>query len=105
MGIEYRDGNGPYYYRKERVNGKVQSVYSSSGELALLEYRLEERRKTNTKQKQHNETMKLESDRNRFAWIDSHIDSFCELADSYDVAIRLLSGYHQHSRAWRRRNG
>ena len=96
-------GNKQYYYRKERIGGRVVSIYkgrrSKTSELlaAMDEGR---RRERLIGQK------KLREEREAFRAQDAEIDEICELMDTLMEATLLATGHYNHKGEWRRkRNG
>lgn len=73
-----RRGNRSYFYRKERINGKVKSIYVGSDEVATLLDRCEKGRqqlKELEKENQKRERMKGEI-------IDDEINALSEVNQS-----------------------
>jgi hypothetical protein len=92
-------GNRSYFYRKERINGKVKSEYVGSGEVAALLERCEEGRgelKEIEKEKRKSERMKAEL-------IDDELNALSEINQSLVDALFLINGFHQHKRQWRKK--
>ena len=96
MAMEER-GKRKYYYRKERVGGKVTSIYVGSGEYARLAFQMD---KIERKQKAR-EAAALNRQLAKAAAIDGEINSLCELTGKLVDAFLLASGFHQHKREWR----
>lgn len=100
MAFETR-GNGSYYYRKERENGRVRSVYVGNGEtarlIAMLDAAYADERET-----------KREVERAKRAEIEAHdaaLDELSRLADAVAAGVLLVAGFHTHKRQWRRYYG
>lgn len=92
-------GKRSYFYRKERVNGKVKSIYIGSGELAaLLDYHDKDRRESKKfeKENQARERIKAEI-------LDDEINALSEINQCLVDALFLINGFHQHKRQWRKK--
>lgn len=101
MGLERR-GNNYYYYEKERIGGKVRSVYSASGETALMFHWLREDRK----QEKEYEKQRKSSETSQETELENILDSFSEISKVFTDGFFLTNGFHQHKRQWRKkRNG
>lgn len=97
-----RRGNRSYFYRKERINGRVRSVYVGRGEVAVLIDQCERGRLIERKFKEHT----IEKHRNKVELIDEAINELSEINHSLVDALFLINGFHRHKRQWRkRRNG
>jgi hypothetical protein len=92
-------GNRSYFYRKERINGKVKSVYVGSDAAAVL---IAERAKAERIKK---EAKKLETDtqRGELEALDRQINALSEFNQNLVDALFLISGFHQHKRQWRKK--
>lgn len=86
--------NGTYYYRKERVKGKIRSVYVGSSETAQLDecYRWRDEAERLEKAKM------LEKINAREIRIDAEIEKFSALTRNLIDALFLINGFHQHKR-------
>lgn len=91
-------GNYRYYYRRRKINGRVEAEYIGSGPVADALARLDgfERQ-----QRQH-EVAKwrafIAADRHTVAGL-ADVD---ELVRSAVTAVLIVNGYHTHKREWRR---
>ncbi len=95
-------GNRSYFYRKERINGKVKSEYVGSGEVAALLERCEKGRR----ELKQLEKEKLKRERMKAELIDEQINALSEINQNLVDALFLINGFHQHKRQWRKkRNG
>lgn len=92
-----------YLYRKERRGKCVVSVYYGKGETALLIGRYDRLKKEEDRREREGEKQSFETQRRSFEGADHAIDAFCEEARAVEDAIFLISGYHRHSRTWRRK--
>jgi len=98
MGLERR-GNGTYYYKKERVNGRVVSRYVGKGQLAKG-FALLDREGQEEKEFERNERRKefepakalIEFERLEWATVEAMFTTFMESA-----------GYHKRKGEWRKR--
>ncbi len=92
-------GNQSYFYRKERINGKVKSEYVGSGEAAALIERCE----TDRRELKRLEKEKLKRERQKAELIDDELNALSELNQSLVDALFLINGFHQHKRQWRKK--
>lgn len=102
MGLERR-GNRLYYYRKKRFGKRVVSEYQGGGELAELMQASDQLRRCEDTIEKEASRRKVEALREGFAELDTLIESFCREAQDFDDALFLISGYHKHSRQWRKK--
>src|SRR4030095_12047693 len=98
MGLERR-GNKLYLYGKERRGARVVSVYSGKGEIAFLFNQLERHRGEEARV----EREVIRQERRKHEQVDRLIAAFCQGVRAVEDSIFLVSGYHQHSRTWRRK--
>ena len=98
MGLESRGGRD-YYYRKERHGGRVKSVYVASGQMALHYSVMELAAKVERIEKR----AASEAERQTHLAVDHVIAQNAEIAKAVAESLLLLSGYHLHSRTWRRK--
>lgn len=102
MGWENRERGVSYYYRKERINGRVRSVYVGSG----FAGQLAEAQDMGDRGKRDAERQELRREIERQDAIDSRIDAVCDLTERLVTAALIAAGFHQHKRQWRlKRNG
>lgn len=94
MGWEKR-GKRRYYYRKQRVGGRVRSIYLGRDEAAetadVLQQGKEQRRQ------------EMSPTAERAAAIDEELERLADEVNTAVAAAYLLKGYHRHKREWRRR--
>jgi hypothetical protein len=98
MGWEDRNGIS-YYYRKERVGGRVRSVYAGRGETANLIAQFEAMQSDEREEKRLLALM----ERERVQEQDAELDALGDLIGELAAATLIAHGYHQHKREWRRR--
>jgi hypothetical protein len=98
MGLESRGGRH-YYYRKERHGGRVRSVYVGSGEMARYYAVLE----LGARVEKIALREALDAERQTHLDVDNVIAQNAEIAKAVAESILLLSGYHLHSRTWRKK--
>ncbi len=94
-----RRGNGSYYYRKERENGRVRSVYVGGGETARLIAMLDAAYADERETARYDELAK----RAEIEAHDAALDELSRLADAVATGVLLVAGFHTHKRQWRRR--
>ena len=98
MGWEERPG-GLYYYRKERVDGKVRSVYVGTGPLAEAVAQLDISHALNREA----DRLELQADRLRCKELDEPIAAFAEAVRTLTAATLLAAGFHRSKRKWSHR--
>jgi hypothetical protein len=103
MGWEYRKGK-PYFYRKERRNGKVVSVYCGAAgsdlarlwsSLAVIDREIAQR-----------EAAERQFDRAAFEQAAATPPELAVLLGDARTAVHealTLAGFHQHKRQWRKK--
>lgn len=94
MGWEKR-GNGRYYYRKRRVNGRPVSEYVGNGRLADFSAALDAHRDASRAawRKTVEDTLATERALNRLEGVLRTMVS----------SVLVANGYHAHKRQWRKR--
>ena len=92
-------GNRSYFYRKERISGKVRSTYVGSG----IEAALMERCENGRRELKQLEKEKLKRERIKSEAIDNQINALSEINQSLVDALFLINGFHQHKRQWRKK--
>ena len=104
MGWEYRNGK-PYFYKKERVHGRVKSTYLGCGALALFEEQIAELQQQRSEQ----ERAERQQERAAFAALAAPLPGVLETVEIARVATQQAlqaAGYHQHARGqWRKKRG
>jgi hypothetical protein len=106
MALEFRGKNSRlYYYKKQRVGGRVVSSYCGSGQLARLFYRLDQSEAARL------EELKL-AGLEELKRISAPLEEFDRALDGSESLLKLLvdanliaGGYHRHNRQWRKRRG
>lgn len=99
-------GNQKYYYRSERVGGRVRKQYYGRGKSAELMVRLEELEREQTKEQKQAEREKWRAEVQRLEAADPAVEDMWKATDQMVRAALLLAGYHQHNRGeWRRHRG
>lgn len=98
MGWEKR-GNNSFFYRKERINGKVRSIYIGRSETAFLIGKLDEIKQLEKAQARR-ETL---STRRENETIDDQLNELSEINQILIDALLLASGFHKHKRQWRKK--
>ena len=99
-------GNQKYYYKSERVGGRVRKQYYGRGKSAELLTWLEDLKREQVKEQKDLEREKWRAEVRQLEAADSAVDDLCKVTDQMVRAVLLLNGYHQHNRGeWRRRRG
>jgi len=98
MGWKNRKGKR-YFYRSERVGGRVISHYIGKGETAQLISQIIESRRD------QKEAERFIERRIRAAMIseDREADAIFEAVEVVTTAALLATGHHQHRRMWRKK--
>lgn len=94
-----RRGNRSYYYRKQRIEGRVVSIYVGCGlhgEMVAAEDSELRLRKRADRLKRRQQTKQL-------SVLESKIELACDLTDCVMHSLLYVAGYHQHRGQWRRR--
>src|SRR3954464_690236 len=100
MGWETRRGQGRYYTRSRKVNGRIIREYMGTGLVAEL-----------TAQQDAEERAQRLAERQRLQreaaqWVSAAapLTQLSQLLDGLTAAALIAAGYHQHHRgAWRKR--
>ena len=88
-----------YYYRYQRINGKVVAFYGGTGERGEFEAMLDAREREIGRARKAAEQQRREADREFDAMLDGRLKAAKEMASEFLRA----NGYHQHKRSWRRK--
>lgn len=97
MGWETRGGR-EYYYRKEREDGRVRSVYVGGGETARMIAQLEAMRSDEREGKR----ILARMERGRIEKQEADVNRVCAVVEPLMTAALLAAGFHTHRRQWRR---
>lgn len=98
MGWETRKGRR-YFYSKQRIGGRVVSLYLGRGQDAHIADRLSALRGEAAKQRKARNDAELEA----LLADDRATDDLFEAASELMKAELLAEGFHQHDRTWRRK--
>ena len=102
MAWESRNGQGQYYTRSFRVDGKVKREYVGSDALAHLVAETDDLER----HKREAESLAQREERSRLDAIDAQLARLDILADLIARALLVAAGYHRHHRGhWRKRRG
>lgn len=101
MGLERR-GNGTYYYRKVRRDGRVVSEYLGQGVRAAVEaWRVESVRANRLCERESREDVEARLDAE-----EAEAIALFDAVESVAREVLLAAGYHRHKRGeWRKRRG
>lgn len=91
-------GNYRYYYRRRKVNGRVEAEYIGSGPVADALAGLDEFERQQREREATEWQVFIEADRRTVAALGD-VD---ELVRSAVAAVLIVNGYHTHKRQWRR---
>jgi hypothetical protein len=100
MGWESRRGQGRYYTRSRKVNGRIIREYVGAGLIGELaaQQDAEERAQRLAEREQ------LQYEATRWASAAAPLTQLSQLLDGLTAAALIAAGYHQHHRgAWRKR--
>lgn len=100
MAWETRKRGGRYYYRAQRIGGRVVKTYLGAGDFAELAAGwAEEDRAERQAQREANWRQRRELDD-----VAAQVRHACEAVDDVAAAWLTLAGYHRHDRGeWRKR--
>lgn len=98
MAWERRQGK-KYYYRKRRIDGRVQSEYCGRGPLAEAAAALDELKR----QAREEERELFRQERERQRAIDQEVDRVCRLIQNLTYGTLLVHGFHTHKGQWRKK--
>jgi len=99
MGWEYRGGCGPYYYRVQRIGGRVVKQYFGRGQAAELAYLMDQLERMNRAEAARKFKKMAEAEEE----IESHLDRVCLLAEMAAWLVLAARGYHYHRGEWRKK--
>jgi hypothetical protein len=101
MGLERRGGKS-YYYKKERVNGRVKSTYLAKGELAEMMAELQDNLRESRKMEREEKQARFDAMQAKHAKIDAKLDRALSLIQALTRAALLITGHHNHKGQWRK---
>lgn len=93
-----RRGNKRYYYRRRKINGRVEAEYIGAGDVAELLAESDELDRLR-RQLEAEEWQAIVEAYERAAALLADIDV---LVRASTAAVLLINGYHHHKRQWRR---
>ena len=96
MAWEERSGRR-YYYRKERVGGRVRSVYVGGGETAGLLAQLD----AMDRERREEVRALARMERERWQEEEAELDALAGMMDTVAAGLLLTAGCHTHKRQWR----
>src|SRR5215207_5424380 len=100
MGWETRRGQGRYYTRSRKVNGRIIRQYVGTGLVAELAAQQDAEERS----QRLAERERLQHEATRWASSAAPLTELAELLDGLAAAALITAGYHQHHRgAWRKR--
>ena len=94
-----RRGDGLYYYRSERENGRVRKRYVGRGEVAELVAHADETGRAVREWRRRDERAELERAR-EISEAGAELDAAAEVLARAEM---VAAGYHDHKGGWRRR--
>jgi hypothetical protein len=94
-----RRGDGLYYYRSERENGRVRKRYVGLGEVAELVAHADETRRAVRERTRRAERAELERAR-ELSEAGAELDAAAEVLARAEL---VAAGYHNHKGEWRLR--
>ena len=97
MGWEVRQG-GTYYYRNERIGGRVIKTCLGNGEVARQAERLDD----DDRKAKLAEVAAIQAERDRVKGVEECMAGLDLACRRMMEATLLSSGFHQHCRSWRR---
>ena len=101
MGWEMRRSR-LYYYRSQKVGGRVVKEYAGAGLIGELAAELDAEQRAERQARADRDR----AERERLEAAEAPLVELCGLADTLAKAALLAAGYRQHHRGeWRRRRG
>ena len=94
-----RRGDGLYYYRSERENGRVRKRYVGRGEVAELVAHADDTRRVVRERRRWDERAGLDRAR-EISEAGAELDAAAEVLARAEM---VAAGYHDHKGEWRRR--
>jgi hypothetical protein len=99
MGWETRRGQGRYYTRSRKVNGRIIREYVGTGLVAELVAQQD----AEARARRLAERERLQQEEARWASTAAPLTELSRLLDGLTAATLIAAGYHQHHRgAWRK---
>jgi hypothetical protein len=98
MAWEERKGRR-YYYRAERIGGRVRKVYLGADEMARRSARTDAAIRSSKELERERERAECE----RLKVLAAPVEELCEAAEVLTEAHLLAAGFAQHKGQWRRR--
>ncbi len=99
MGWETRRGQGRYYTRSRKVNGRVVREYVGGGVLGELAARMD----AEDRQRREEKAAAWREERERLEELAGLVDEFCEDVETMARAALLSAGFRRHNRGeWRK---
>jgi hypothetical protein len=100
MSWETRRGQGRYYTRSRKVNGRIIREYVGTGLVAELAAQQD----AETRAQRLAERERVQHEAARWAAAAAPLNDLSQLLDGLTAAALIAAGYHQHHRgAWRKR--
>ena len=100
MGWESRRGQGRYYTRSRKVNGRIIREYVGTGLVAELAAQQD----AEARAQRLAERARLQHEVTRWGAAAAPLTELSHLLDGLTAAALITAGYHQHHRgAWRKR--
>lgn len=91
-------GNGRYYYRKVRANGRVTSEYVGAGDTAAWVAHFDQ-----LQQESHRwETLKAHDERANERAIEQEFEQVSRAIRAVTAAVLIAGGYYRHKGQWRK---
>jgi hypothetical protein len=88
-----------YYYKSERVGGRVQSTYYGSGELASLVATLD----TEAREEREAERRDRRAEREQADAEERAVAEWFDEVQAVADAAMIAAGFHKHRGQWRRK--
>lgn len=102
MAWEERRG-GRYYYRKERRDGRVVSLYRGKGEILDMLTALEEAERAIARDERAEQRARDADERDRARRADAALNRLDEMIATLTRATLLTAGCHTHKGTWRKK--
>jgi hypothetical protein len=100
MGWETRRGQGRYYTRSRKVNGRIIREYVGTGLVAELAAQQD----AEARAEKLSERVRVQQEEAHWSSTAAPLTELSRLLDGLTAAALITAGYHQHHRgAWRKR--
>ena len=101
MGWETRNGNGKYYTRSRKIDGRVIREYIGTGKIAQLAAELDRLER----QRHEERRAAIEKEYQQAKAQETVLIEYCKAVDDALAKVLTAAGYHKHRGQWRKGHG